>query len=85
LQLAAAEEIFVTRSQAFVQAFSAAAERAGVSIIKSAKITDFNPDFRTEIATIKASKAGMLLTTWRPEVALQRMEEQNYRVRLSDL
>jgi branched-chain amino acid transport system substrate-binding protein len=67
-------------NNALVEAFSDAARRAGVEISKSAKVTDFNPEFRTEVATIKGSKAGMLLTTWRPEVALQRMHEQNYDV-----
>jgi branched-chain amino acid transport system substrate-binding protein len=65
---------------AYTQTFSGIATRLGVTIVKSAKTNSFAPEFRSEITSMRRLNAKMILTTWSPEVAMQRMLEQNYHV-----
>lgn len=67
-------------NDAFVETFNEAARRANAQIVKTVKVNDFNPDFKTEVATVRREKADTLLTTWKPEIALQRMKEQKFEV-----
>jgi branched-chain amino acid transport system substrate-binding protein len=80
IKKAAAISFNDTWNNAFLNVFNKVAQEKGVETIKDIKVNDFNPDFRTEMTAIKRLKPDMLLTTWKPEIALRRMKDQRLQV-----